>query len=106
MGTKPSERRVVMTKKVAQEWLLKRAAPEYRFRVYHNADATPYINLLRSFRDNKFKLAGVEQISDLGVKEEVGGMTVWSSDWSALMTLKTFLEKKGMETTWIWSRDE
>lgn len=102
---KPSERRIVMAKVLARKWLLDRVTPEYRFRVYHNQDSKPYVNLLRSFRDNRFKLAGVSQLPDLGVKEEVGGFTVWSSDWKALMSLKTFFEKKGMDTSWIWTRD-
>ena len=106
MASKPSERRVVMAKNVAREWLETRARPEYRFRVYHNADLSPYANLLRSFRDNRFKLAGVSQIPDLGLREMAGGLTVWSSDWKALMTLKTFFEKKGMDTSWIWTEAE
>jgi len=105
MEKKPSERRIIMAKKLARDWLLKRARPEYRFRVYHNQDSAPYVSLLRSFRDGRFKLAGVAELPDLGVKEEVGGFTVWSSDWKAIMSLKTFFEKKGMDTSWIWTRD-
>lgn len=106
MASKPSERRVVMAKNVAREWLESRATPEFRFRVYHNQDLGPYANLLRSFRDNRFKLAGVSKIPDLGLQESTGNLTVWSTDWKALMTLKTFFEKKGMDTSWIWTADE
>ena len=94
-----------MMKKIAQEWLNKNAAPEYRFRVFHNSDSIPYVNLLRSFRDGRFKIAGVASVPDLGVREEVGGFTVWSSDWEAMATLESFFKKKGMETTWIWSKE-
>lgn len=104
MASKPSERRVVMAKNVARDWLKARATPEYRFRVYHNQDLTPYANLLRSFRDGRFKLAGVDQLPDLGIQEHTGHLTLWSSDWAAMMTLKTFFEKKGMETSWIWAK--
>jgi len=102
MPSKPSERRVIMAKKVAADWLANNASAEYRFRVYHNADAGVFVNLLRGFRDNRVKLAGVDPIPDLGLKNEVSGFTIWSSDWSALQSLKTFLEKRGMDTSWIW----
>lgn len=106
MAAKPSERRVVMARNVARDWLVSRAKPEYRFRVYHNQDLRPYANLLRSFRDKRFKLAGVEDIPDLGVREKTGSLMVWSNDWKALMSLKTFFEKKGMDTSWIWTVDD
>jgi len=102
MANRPSERRVIMAKTLAKEWLQKNATAEYRFRVYHNGDSMAYVHLLRSFRDGRLRLAGVEKLPDLGVKEEVGGMTVWSSDWKSVMSLKDFFEKKGMETSWIW----
>jgi len=102
MPKKPSERRVIMAKKIAADWLSQHSAAEYRFRVYHNGDTTPYVNLLRSFRDNRIRFGSVDPIPDLGIKHEVEGFTVWSNDWSGLQSLKTFLEKKGMDTTWIW----
>lgn len=106
MASKPSERRVVMAKNVARGWLEARATPEYRFRVYHNQDLSPYANLLRSFRDNRFKLAGVDKLPTLGLLESTGNLTVWSSDWKALLSLKNFFEKKGMDTSWIWTVEE
>ena len=102
MGSKPSERRVIMAKKVASEWLTSRARAEYRIRVFHNQDCTPYVKLLRGFRDGKVRIGKVDPLSDLGIRTEVGGFTVWSSDQNALKTLKTFLESKGMDTSWIW----
>jgi len=102
MPNKPSERRVVMAKRVAREWLSSRSSPEYRIRVYHNQDCTNYVNLLRAFRDGHRRIAGVQPIPDLGLQNELGGFTVWSSDYKSLETLKVFFESKGMDTSWIW----
>jgi hypothetical protein len=102
MGSKPSERRVIMARKVAENWLTTRARAEYRVRVYHNSDCSSYVNLLRGFRDAKVKIANVDPIPDLGIRMETSGFTVWSSDQNSLKTLKMFLESKGMETSWIW----
>jgi len=103
MSNKPSARRVVMTKKVARQWLLKKANPEYRFRVF-NPLAKDYPSVLRSFRDGKLKLANgdVAPIPDLGVKEDFESFTVWSSDREALKTLEQWFSKRGLETNWIW----
>lgn len=97
----PSHKRVVLARDVAAKWLLKQARPEYRFRVF-NPHAKDYPGLLRSFRDGKTKIAGVDTIEDLGVKEEFGGFYVWSSNATKLEKLKVFFEKRGMETSWIW----
>ena len=58
-----------MSKSVARQWLLKKAKPEYRFRVF-NPLAKDYPSVLRSFRDGKLKLGSVEPLPDLGVKED------------------------------------
>jgi len=101
MSTKPSARRVVMSKSVARQWLLKKAKPEYRFRVF-NPLAKDYPSVLRSFRDGKLKLGSVEPIPDLGVKEDFEGFYVWSSDQKSLKTLERWFAKRGLETNWIW----
>lgn len=102
MAAKPSERRIIMARMVASEWLSSRARAEYRIRVYYNQDLGNYVNLLRGFRDGQVKIAGVQPIPDLGIQHENGSLTVWSSDHNALASLKVFFEKKGMETSWIW----
>ena len=79
-----------MSRQVARTWLLKSASPEYRFRVF-NPNAKDYASVLRSFRDGKAKMAGVEPLPDLGVKEDFGGFYVWSSDLDALKT-RDFLD--------------
>lgn len=101
MSNKPSARRVVMTKKVARQWILKQAKPEYRFRVFNPA-AKDYPSVLRSFRDGKIAMAEVEPLPDLGVKEDFEGFYVWSSDREALKTLQQWFAKRGLETNWIW----
>lgn len=94
-------KRIVMSKSVARQWLLKSARPEFRVRVF-NAAAKDYPSVLRSFRDGKMKLAGVMPLPDLGIKEEFGAFYVWSSDQGALKTLQAWFEKRGLETSWIW----
>jgi len=103
MSEKPSARRVVMTKSVARQWLLKKAKPEYRIRVFNPA-TKDYPSVLRGFRDGKLRLAGggVKPIPDLGVKEDFEGFYVWSSDREALKTLEQWFSKRGLETNWIW----
>lgn len=101
MSDKPPARRVVMSRKVARQWLLKQARPEYRFRVF-NPNAKDYPSVLRSFRDGKIKVGNVAPIPDLGVKEDFEGFYVWSSDQEALKTLQQWFAKRGLETTWIW----
>jgi len=101
MSSKPSARRVVMTKKVARQWLLKQARPEYRFRVF-NPNAKDYPSILRSFRDGKIAMEEVHPLPDLGVKEDFEGFYVWSSDREALKTLQQWFAKRGLETNWIW----
>jgi len=106
MNDKPSARRVVMTKSVARQWLLKQATPEYRFRVF-NPLAKDYPSVLRSFRDGKLPLKigadeSVSPIPDLGISEDFEGFTVWSSDHASLKTLERWLSKRGLETNWIW----
>jgi len=96
-----SVKRILMTREVVAQWLLKQALPEYRFRVF-NPKGKDYMSLLRSFRDGKTKIAGLDPIPDLGIREEFGGFQVWGSDASRMEKLKNFFEKRGMETTWIW----
>ena len=104
---KPCKKRVVMTKKVAARWLRDAAQPEYRLTVYEMGNSKPtrkLANLLRSFRDGKAHLNGVEHIQDLGINEGqlAGSMTVWSADHAALLALDEWLAKRGYGTSGIW----
>ena len=105
MSEKSPARRVVMSRKVARQWLLGQAKPEYRFRVF-NPNAKDYPSVLRSFRDGKLNLKlgsdNVAPLPDLGLKEDFEGFYVWSSDLSSLKTLQQWFARRGLETSWIW----
>jgi len=101
MTDRPSARRIVMSKSVARQWLIKQARPEYRIKVF-NPNARDYPSVLRAFRDERLRMAGVSPLPDLGVREDFGGFYVWSSDREALATLQGWFEKRGLETSWIW----
>lgn len=96
--------RIVMSRAVARAWLQGEATPEYRFQVYNVGNVRLFLNKLRSFRDHKFRLAGVQPVPDLGVRptEDYQGIHVWSKDLSALTTLHKYFVRNRFETTWIW----
>jgi hypothetical protein len=96
-------RRVVMAKTVARQWLQDRASPEYRLTVYYGAkDIRGACNLVRSFRDDRVKMAGVEPLPDLGMAEAFDSFTVWTKNREALLTLNEWFEKRGYETSGVW----
>jgi len=96
--------RIIMSKAVAKAWLQDQATPEYRFQVFNVGNVRRFVNILRSFRDHKFRLAGVSPVPDLGVKptEDYQGIHVWSSNLDSLKTLHQYFVKHRFETTWIW----
>lgn len=100
----PSERRIVMAKLVARKWLTKEAKVEYRLTAYSSDSrllkALP--SLLRSFRDGRVRLASVQQITDLGIKENGDSVSVWSSDADKMVSLQKWMERHGYDTTGVW----
>ena len=101
--SKPSKKRVVMAKKLARRWLKDKVSTEYRFTVYYGGrEIKNLAGLLRSFRDSKLRLGSVEPLPDLGIKESFDSLQVWSSNRTALITLKDWIEGKGVETSGIW----
>lgn len=105
--SKPCKKRIVMAKGVAERWLESRSTPEYRVTVYESGTSKPIrniSNLLRSFRDGKARIAGIQTISDLGIGNEdsAGSMTIWSSNHSELVKLDKWLTKRGFLSTGIW----
>lgn len=103
----PSTKRVIMTKNVAERWLQVHTAREYRVTVYETIKSKPIKNLmqlLRSFRDGKTKVAGLEPVTDLGMSniESFGALTIWSSNYTEIKELITWLEKHGYDTTGVW----
>lgn len=92
-----------MAKEVARRYLERRAKAEYRLRIYA---CGPYIRnlagLMRAFRDSKTKIAGVDAIPDLGVRDNFDSVSVWTSNYESLVSLKDWAEGRGMETSGIW----
>ena len=104
MSSKPSERRVVLARGVAQRWLESQARPEYRLKVFYagHHDGRGFGNLLRMFRDGHLKVGNIEPIKDLGVQDEFDHIILWSGNHKGLKQLAAYFEKRNYETTGIW----
>lgn len=103
MGTKASERKIVMAKLVAARWLEARTHSEYRLKVYYGPREIKNLpGLLRSFRDAKLRIGSVEPIQDLGLREEFDHIEMWSSDRAKLAQLCAWFEERGLETSGVW----
>lgn len=97
------DKRVLMTKRVAERWLRAVSFPEYRIRVLYGArEIRNLTNLLHSFRDGRVAMRGVPRVADLGVKQGFDGLELWSRDHDGLQALGEWFEKRGFETTGIW----
>ena len=99
------ETQVVMVRAVARRWIRKMAKAEYRVRVFYGSRGYQNLpNLLRSFRDGKTSITGVDRIEDLGVDPCGGGefLEVWSHDRRGMLKLGKWLEDKGFDTTGVW----
>jgi hypothetical protein len=104
MPKKPSHRRIVMARRLAKRWVEANARPEYRLKVYRSAakELKNLPGLLRSFRDGKLKIAGIEPIEDLGIQPGFDHLIVWSSNRKGLIELDAWFHKSGCETTGVW----
>jgi len=105
--SKPCKKRIVMAKGVAERWLKSHSTPEYRITVYESGTSKPIrniSNLLRSFRDGKARIAGIQAIPDLGIggEQSAGSLTIWSSNHSELVKLDKWLTDRGFLSTGIW----
>ena len=97
------EKRVMMTKRVAERWLKAVMYPEYRFKVlYGSKDFRNMASLMHSFRDGRIAMQDVPRVADLGVKDGFDGLELWSKDHDGLLSLQAWYEKRGFETTGIW----
>lgn len=100
---KPREKRIIMARRVANEWLRRAIAPEYSFSVLYGAREIRNLpNLLRSMRDGKVAMEGVPLISDLGISEGFDSVILKSSNRDSMISLKNWLESRGIETTGLW----
>jgi len=103
MSSNEPDKRVLMTKRVAQRWLRAVSFPEYRIKVlYGSREIRNLTNLLYAFRDGKVAMNGVRRVADLGVKADFDGLNLWSRDREGLKSLGEWFEKRGFETTGIW----
>ena len=104
MAKVPSHKRVLMAKRLAKRWVLQKARPEYRLTIYRSAnrELRNLPDLLKSFRDGKIKMAGVEPIRDLGVKAGFDHCEIWTTDKDKLKELDAWFQKMGCETTGVW----
>ena len=55
MADTPSYKRVLMARRLAKKWVLRKARPEYRLTIYRSAnrELRNLPDLLKSFRDGK-----------------------------------------------------
>jgi len=103
MAKNEPDKRVLMTKRVAERWLRAVSFPEHRIRVlYGSREIRNLTNLLYSFRDGRVAMEGVPRVADLGVKAGFDGLELWSKDHDGLQALGNWFEKRGFETTGIW----
>lgn len=93
-------KKVLMTRRVAERWLRAVSFPEYRVRVlYGSREIRNLTSLLYSMRDGKIAMRGISRVADLGVKESADGLELWSKDREGLVALANWFEKRGFETS-------
>jgi len=104
MANNPSYKRVLMARRLAKRWVLKKAQPEFRLTVYRSArqELRNLPDLLRSFRDGKIKLAGIDPITDLGISAGFDHCEMWTTNRPKLIELDAWFQKMGCETTGVW----
>lgn len=97
-----STKRIVMAKKVAAEWLSKRATEEYRLRIYPSFDSrTNLPSWLRGFREGRSRLGSLLPF-DFAVDSQVDSVVIRTRDYQSLKNLNSYLESIGYETTGVW----
>lgn len=92
--------RVVMAKSVAEKWLLKEATPEYRLTVYNCGKEDKNLPmLLRSYRDSRLRLGGLNPITDMGMKDQGDRVVLWSTNKEAMTALANWFDKHNYENS-------
>lgn len=94
--------RVVMVQSVAAHWIASHARPEYRVQIFLDQDRRKFASLLKSFRDGRLKIAGIDPLTDMGVTEQSDTVTLWSSNRTALLKLVEWFESKGFDNSGLW----
>ena len=91
----------MLSRDLARRWLQDKGKAEHRLRIF-GSQVRNLPGLLRSLRDSRVRIAGIESLPDLGIQEGFDIVTVWSSDYRALRSLQAWVEHKGMETSGVW----
>ena len=97
-------KRVLMTKKLARSWLRSKSKTTFHLKVlYKDGSSYKWVKILKAFRNGKLKrVAGLEPITDLGVKESFDYFVIWSRDYDKMNKLATWFEKNGYETSGVF----
>ena len=96
-------KRIVMGKSAAERWIRKHATPEYRVDVYPGStDVRKLYGLLRSFRDDQYKIGSLDPVRDLGIVDHGDRLTIWSCEHVKMVKLCNYLEGRGYDTSGIW----
>lgn len=94
---------IVITRSIARRLIEKIAKPEYRITIYFGSgEVNNVINLLRCMRNGKVKDPSIPYIPDLGIKETMDGVEVWSRDYDGMKKLDQWATKRRFETSGIW----
>ncbi len=93
-----------MARRLAKRWVEENATPEFRLKAYKSAsrELRNLPGLLKSFRNGKLKINGIDPIVDLGVKMGFDHVIVWSKNREGLIELDKWLQRSGCETTGVW----
>jgi hypothetical protein len=97
------EKRTLMAKSIAEQYLEKLSQTEHRVRIFYGAggDQRSIPSLLRSFRDGRIRMSGVSPTSHIGLSEEMDGLVVWSSDEEFIRTFCAWCDARGIEHTGV-----
>lgn len=94
-----------MAKNLASNWIAENALPEYRMTVYYPSDPSipnKITRLLKSFRDGKVRISGVDPILDMGMSTHYDYLEVWSKNREGMEKLRDWFHRMGCETAGVW----
>ncbi len=102
MSIQQVQRRVIMARTVAAQWLEQSARPEYHLTILiPGGDTRNLPSILDGFRAGRLRVAGMKAPANFGVLAEFDSVSVWSSDGEALQKLAEWCEARGYETTGV-----
>jgi hypothetical protein len=102
MSPTATHRRVVLARAVASRYLADASTPEYRLTIFiPGGDNRNIPGLLSGFRDGRRKVGGLTAPSDLGLREGLDSVTMWSADDGVLRKLAAWFEFRGFDTSGV-----